>query len=71
MTALGRDRITLRWDGDPTATYELLRSGIPIQRVTGNTATDAGLLPSTVYVEAVRLAGTTLRTPDLNLRTEP
>ncbi len=71
VTALGRDRITLRWDGDPTATYELLRSGIPIQRVTGNTATDAGLLPSTLYIEAVRLAGTNLRTPDLNLRTEP
>ncbi len=71
MTALERDHISLKWDGDPTATYELLRSGIPIQRVTGTTATDAGLLPNTVYIEAVRLAGTTLRTPDISLKTNP
>jgi len=71
VTALARDHITLRWDGDPNATYELLRAGVAIQRVTGNTATDAGLLPNTVYIEGVRLAGTTLRTPDLNLKTAP
>ncbi len=71
VTALERDHITLKWDGDPTATYELLRAGIPVQRVTGTTATDAGLLPNTVYIEAVRLAGTDLRTPDISLKTNP
>lgn len=71
VTALARDHITLRWDGDPNATYELLRAGVPIQRVKGNTVTDAGLRPNTLYIEAVRLAGTNLRTPDLNLKTEP
>ncbi len=71
VTSLERDHISLKWDGDPTATYELLRSGIPIQRVTGTTATDAGLLPNTVYIEAVRLAGTALRTPDISLKTNP
>ena len=71
VTDLGRDHITLRWDGDPSATYELLRAGVPIQTIKGNTATDGPLLPDKPYIEAVRLAGTTLRTPDLSLRTLP
>lgn len=60
--------ITLGWDGDPNATYEVLRgeAGERIATVKGTSFTDIGLLPRTPYVYSVRGAGQT--TPQVTLR---
>lgn len=51
--------ITLGWDGDPNATYEVLRgeAGERIATVKGTSFTDIGLLPRTPYVYSVRAPG--------------
>lgn len=67
-TATTSSTITLGWDGDPNATYEVLRgeAGERIAVVKGTSFTDIGLLPRTPYVYSVRGAGQT--TPQVTLR---
>ncbi len=50
---------TLSWDGDPTATYEILRgeAGVRIATTTGTSYTDGGLALNTPYVYSVRGPG--------------
>jgi beta-glucanase (GH16 family) len=55
--------ITLGWDGPASASYEVLRSGIPIATVTTRGFTDIGLFPNTPYVYSIRGNGVT--TPEL------
>jgi beta-glucanase (GH16 family) len=58
--------ITLGWDGTAAASYEVLRSGIPIATVTGTSFTDIGLFPNTPYLYSIRGNGTT--TPQITAR---
>ena len=53
------DSATLAWDGDPSATYEILRgeAGVRIATTTGNTFTDGGLARNVPYVYSVRGPG--------------
>jgi hypothetical protein len=55
--------ITLGWDGLASASYEVLRSGIPIATVTTRSFTDIGLFSNTPYVYSIRGNGVT--TPEL------
>lgn len=57
--------VTLVWDGAVDATYDVLRSGIKIDSVTGTTYTNDGLLPNTPYVYSVRGQGVT--TPEITV----
>ena len=53
------DSATLTWDGDPGATYEILRgeAGVRIASTTGNSYTDGGLARNVPYVYSVRGPG--------------
>jgi hypothetical protein len=53
------DSATLTWDGDPSATYQILRgeAGVRIATTTGNTFTDGGLARNVPYVYSVRGPG--------------
>jgi len=53
------DSATLSWDGDPAASYEILRgeAGVRIATTTGNSYTDGGLARNTPYVYSVRGPG--------------
>jgi beta-glucanase (GH16 family) len=68
-TSVTSDHITLAWDGDPNATYGLLRAGVQIRTVKGLTVTDSGLAPHTPYVEAIRNLSTGVTTESLTITT--
>jgi hypothetical protein len=55
--------ITLNWDGPASASYEVLRSGIPIATVATRSFTDVGLFSNTPYLYAIR--GNGVSTPEL------
>ena len=59
MSGTTPSTITLAWDGDPTKSYDVLRSGVKIATVTGITYTNEGLLPNTPYIYAIRGNGVT------------
>jgi beta-glucanase (GH16 family) len=68
-TEVTSDHITLAWDGDPNATYGLLRAGIQIKTVKGLTVTDSGLAARTPYVEAIKNLATGVTTSSLVITT--
>lgn len=51
--------LTLWWDGSPSASYDILRSGVRIATVAGTSFTDIGLMPNTPYIYAIRGTTTT------------
>lgn len=59
VTGTTPSTITISWDGTAEASYDILRSGIKIAAVTGNTFTDIGLLPNTPYLYSIRGTGGT------------
>jgi len=57
--------ITLAWNGNQSASYEVLRSGVRIATVTGTSFTDVGLLINTPYIYSVRADG--VITPEIKV----
>ena len=57
--------ITLAWTGSATGSYDVLRSGIKIATVTGETFTDIGLNRNTPYLYSIQGGGVT--TPQLQV----
>jgi hypothetical protein len=66
VTGTTSSTITIGWDGPATASYEVLRSGIRINTVSGRSFTDIGLFRNTPYEYSIRAGGIT--TPVLTAR---
>ena len=59
VTGTTSSTVTIGWDGPAGASYQVLRSGIPIATVTATSFTDIGLFRATPYLYSVRSGGTT------------
>ncbi len=59
VTGTTPSTVTIGWDGPAGASYQVLRSGIPIATVTATSFTDIGLFRATPYLYSVRSGGTT------------
>src|SRR4029079_14535317 len=59
VTGTTSSTATIGWDGPAGASYQVLRSGIPIATVTATSFTDIGLFRATPYLYSVRSGETT------------